>query len=256
MTKPIAIVSVRSSSSRLPNKCFLQLGRYSVLEHVIRRADDAGFQVIVATSTDSSDDKIGRLCRDIGTQLFRGSLKDKISRWKDTFSSYDIPSAHLIDADDPYFNPAECLNSLETLNSQDLDIVFPSLKSNGGSASVGTSISRNYLNEVFERTRNLGQDFDVIPWESIIQAEDRTLTLADDDTFTFESAPRLTLDYEEDYKLMNEIAEKFDYNAERHAIEEFLFGNKGLLSINASRTQDFKNNQASFVQANFGIERK
>lgn len=256
MPKPIAIVSVRASSSRLPNKCFLQLGRFSVLEHVIRRADDAGFRVIVATSSDATDDKIAELCKDIETELFRGSLKDKIARWNDTFFQYDVVSAHLIDADDPYFNPIECLESLETLNSQNLDIVFPSHKSNGGAASVGTSISRKYLKEVFERTRGLGQDFDVIPWESIIQAEDRTLTLADDETFTFESAPRLTLDYEEDYILIKEIAKKFEYNAARHKIDEFLFGDQSLLAINESRTQDFINNQARFVQTNFGIERK
>lgn len=253
MTQPVAIISVRASSSRLPNKCFLQLGNMTVLEHVIRRANYGGFRSIVATSTDRTDDGIYELCQKIGVECFRGSLEDKIDRWFNAFRDYEIEFAHLIDADDPYFNPEECKDSLANLIENKRDIIFPSLLSNGGTASVGTSIAFSFLSKVFTRTRSLGNDFDVIPWEAIIKTGDNALTLEDDLTVNFKTPPRLTLDYEEDYKLMQEIAANFAYNAARHEIDNFLKKNSQLLHLNENRTKDFKKNQADFVQNNFGI---
>ena len=53
------LITVRSSSSRLPNKCFLPFGeRCNVLEHIIRRAKHYNLDPIICTSTDPSDDLI------------------------------------------------------------------------------------------------------------------------------------------------------------------------------------------------------
>jgi len=56
----VAIVQARMSSTRLPNKVLLPLVGKSVLEHVVNRLVFSKLidKIIVATSTDPSDDPI------------------------------------------------------------------------------------------------------------------------------------------------------------------------------------------------------
>ena len=54
-----AIVTVRASSTRLEKKCFKTLfNDLSMIMIVIRRAKKIGCQVILATSEDTSDDRL------------------------------------------------------------------------------------------------------------------------------------------------------------------------------------------------------
>ena len=52
-----AIVNVRNSSSRLPNKAIMKIkGDLRSIDIVVERAKKTGFPVIIATSTDKRDD--------------------------------------------------------------------------------------------------------------------------------------------------------------------------------------------------------
>ena len=56
-TNPIGFITVRASSSRLPEKCFLPFGiNESVLSHVIKRSIFYKIEPIVCTSNHKSDD--------------------------------------------------------------------------------------------------------------------------------------------------------------------------------------------------------
>ena len=79
--RPVALVTVRASSGRLPQKCFLPLGKYSVLEHVVRRVQAGGFLPIICTSTHTNDQKIVKLATGIGVDYFQGDLENKLNRW-------------------------------------------------------------------------------------------------------------------------------------------------------------------------------
>jgi spore coat polysaccharide biosynthesis protein SpsF (cytidylyltransferase family) len=79
----VAILQARVSSSRLPAKVLKPiLGRPMLLHQLdrVRRARllDA---VIVATSTDPSDDPIEALCASSGVRCYRGSLTDVLDRF-------------------------------------------------------------------------------------------------------------------------------------------------------------------------------
>ena len=55
--KDAAIVTVRNSSSRLPNKAIMKIkDQLRSIDIVISRAKKTGFAVIIATSTDKTDD--------------------------------------------------------------------------------------------------------------------------------------------------------------------------------------------------------
>lgn len=77
----LGIVQARLSSTRLPGKVLLRLGGKSVLERVLDCARAYCDEVVVATSSDASDDDVQRECRRLDVACVRGSLGDVFSRF-------------------------------------------------------------------------------------------------------------------------------------------------------------------------------
>jgi spore coat polysaccharide biosynthesis protein SpsF len=77
----LGIVQARLSSTRLPGKVLMTLGGRSVLERVIGCAQSYCSEVLVATSTDPSDDAVCRESERLGARCVRGSLSDVFSRF-------------------------------------------------------------------------------------------------------------------------------------------------------------------------------
>ena len=61
--KNYAFLTVRTSSSRLPEKCFLPFGESHVLDYVVKRSLGANFIPIVCTSNENSDNEIESYCK-------------------------------------------------------------------------------------------------------------------------------------------------------------------------------------------------
>ena len=78
--KPLIVIQARCSSSRLPGKVLLPVAGYPIAVLVAKRAATKGFPVVVATSTDSSDDILASTLRDYGLQVVRGPLEDVLGR--------------------------------------------------------------------------------------------------------------------------------------------------------------------------------
>jgi len=79
----LGILQARVSSKRLPAKVLLPLVGKPMLLRQFERLQRSHFldQLIIATSTDSSDDPIEDLCKTEGIHCFRGSLEDVLSRF-------------------------------------------------------------------------------------------------------------------------------------------------------------------------------
>ena len=110
-----AFITVRTASSRLPKKCLLPFGEGNVLEHVIRRTVYYKLEPVVCTTTEASDDIIEKISRDEGVRCFRGSTVNKLKRWLDCTSYFDISAFHTIDADDPFFDGEQVKKSFKLL---------------------------------------------------------------------------------------------------------------------------------------------
>ncbi|MCK4819609.1 hypothetical protein KA005_27840 [bacterium] len=94
-----AFITVRTSSTRLPQKCLLPFGDGNILEHIIRRAKHYALDVIVCTSVDKSDDVIQLIAKKEDVKCFRGSMLNKLRRWRDCCDHFDIEKFHTVDAD-------------------------------------------------------------------------------------------------------------------------------------------------------------
>lgn len=78
-----AILQARVSSNRLPGKVLLPIVGKPMLQLELERVARAKRidRIVVATSTDASDDEIQCLCDGIGIPCFRGSLDDVLDRF-------------------------------------------------------------------------------------------------------------------------------------------------------------------------------
>jgi len=83
-----AFITVRSSSTRLPEKCFLPFGEGSVLEHIIKRVRHYDLDPIICTTIEKSDDPIVELAKKCNVKFYfevEGSDDIKILRPKKPF---------------------------------------------------------------------------------------------------------------------------------------------------------------------------
>jgi len=103
-----AIVQARMTSKRLPGKVLLPLAGIPVLRHVVTRLEKCVSvgRIIVATSTESSDDPIAQLADEIGIHVFRGSLDDVLGRYRQASTTFGVSDILRITADCPAIDPA------------------------------------------------------------------------------------------------------------------------------------------------------
>ena len=104
----VAIIQARMSSTRLPGKVLLPLGKGTVLEHTIgqvKKAKSIG-RVVVATSDGADDDAIAALCEKVGVPVFRGSLKDVLDRYYGAAKKFGAEHIARITSDCPVIDPS------------------------------------------------------------------------------------------------------------------------------------------------------
>lgn len=124
MNNQFALVTVRTSSTRFPNKCLHYIvNEISAIQVVIRRAKIIGCPVILATTEDNSDDVLVDIAKDEKIEYFRESIKNKIYRWARCFERYNISEAILVDGDDPTFDYKVGARALEQLKSNTSDCI-------------------------------------------------------------------------------------------------------------------------------------
>lgn len=107
MTPVLAVLQARVSSSRLPGKVLRPiLGRPMLLHQIDRvkraRSLDA---LVVATSTDPSDDAIETLCASAGLACFRGSLHDVLDRYYRAALAFKARHVVRLTGDCPVIDP-------------------------------------------------------------------------------------------------------------------------------------------------------
>ena len=103
----LAILQARMSSKRLPGKVLMKaLGR-PLLEVMLSRLEKSKNidQLIVATSTDTSDEKIAQFCKNKSIPCYRGSLNDVLGRYYQCAKNYQPQHIVRVTGDCPLIDP-------------------------------------------------------------------------------------------------------------------------------------------------------
>jgi len=226
----------------LPEKCLLPFGSETVISHVVKRAVRYGIDPIICTSTDSSDNVLEDIANDLCVRCFRGAMSNKLKRWFDCAEEFNIESFHTIDADDPFFDGTEMIESLNLLRSGGYDVIHPTESSSAGGASVGYSLSRDIVaRALYGLKDNTDTEMMWYYLERIKGIKMKTLP----DRSTVNLNVRLTLDYEEDYWLLASVVRILGNNATRKEVNQLFVDNPDLSKVNLFRNNEWKAAQLS-----------
>jgi spore coat polysaccharide biosynthesis protein SpsF (cytidylyltransferase family) len=234
-----ALISVRSSSTRLPNKCFLPFGDVTVVEHIIIRSRYYGLEPIICTTIEKEDDRIASIAKNANTKVFRGSVINKLQRWRDCCREFGIDAFHSVDADDPFFCGEEVKRSFSLL-VKGIDMITPSPSSSNGGATVGYSLKSQIIEKA---CYNLDENTDTEMMWSYIERVDNLnkIILEDPDNFVIKN--RMTLDYYEDYILLEAVRLMVGNLATREQVYKIIDKNPDLISINEFRSDEWAKGQ-------------
>jgi spore coat polysaccharide biosynthesis protein SpsF len=103
----VGVVQARMESSRLPGKVLRTLGERTVLGRVIRAAQDSRSldDLVVATSVDAVDDAIVAECSRHGVACHRGDAEDVLSRFLGAVEAHSGEAVMRFTADSPLLDP-------------------------------------------------------------------------------------------------------------------------------------------------------
>ncbi len=146
----IAIIQARMSSSRLPGKVLKPLAGKAMIWHIYQRALKCQFvdKVIVATSTEKSDDPLAVFCKENNLNVFRGDLDNVSSRFLKILEKNPHSYFVRITADCPLICPDFIDRQILALRKFDGDVIWSecschSLEGQG----VHSARSLVYINE-------------------------------------------------------------------------------------------------------------
>ncbi len=247
MKNKYVLITVRSNSKRLKNKCFLKLGNITVLEHVISRCIFGELTPIVCTTKNINDRKIIKIAKKLGVKYFTGPEKNKILRWFKCCKKLKINKFHTVDADDPYFDWDAVKKSLSILDKKNCDVVLPSTISRNGAASEGYSFKKSSLVKIIKNYPYIKDiKFDTEMIDNFLDKSFKKKIFRG--TQYQKKNIRLTLDYKEDLKLIKKIFLNLGNFCHRKKINTFLDKNKKLIKINYFRNIDWQKKQKYLLE--------
>jgi spore coat polysaccharide biosynthesis protein SpsF len=103
----LGIIQARMGSSRLPGKVLRRLGHRTVLERVVRAAQSAGVldDLVVATTVEPVDDAVVAECDAIGVACHRGPVDDVLTRFLGVLDKHESDVVMRFTADCPLLDP-------------------------------------------------------------------------------------------------------------------------------------------------------
>ena len=150
----VAIIQARMGSSRLPGKVLMPIGGEPMLYRVVVRARRAKMvgMVVVATTTDPSDDPVAAFCRERGFPCFRGDPMDVLDRYYQAALNFKAATVVRLTADCPLIDPNEIDRTIKAFFDSNVDF------------------AANRLPPPWERTTPIGMDTEVVTFNALARA--------------------------------------------------------------------------------------
>lgn len=238
-----AIVTVRNSSSRLPNKAIMKVkGDLTAIDIVLKRAKKTGFPVIIATSTAKEDNIFEDIAKRNNVNIFRGSLLNKIKRWFDCFNEFKINNALLVDGDDLSYNYEIGTRAISELKEKAVDLITHPKDIVTGFFTY--AVSKEGINKLYSNANLEETNTDVIT--RFIEKSNLSSDIITLEDFEKNEKVRFTLDYQEDLEFFRKLYEEKDILTSGKEILEYLENHKEIIEINFHRQKEFLENQAKF----------
>ena len=237
-------ITVRTGSTRLPEKALLEINERSTIELVIDRAKRSKkAQIIVLCTTESkNDDILCEIAKGNGISFFRGSAEDKLMRWKGAAEKYDVEFFVTSDGDDLLCDPELVDLAFEQYERSSADFIEGKNVPCGG-FTYGIKVSA--LNKVCEIKESTDTE---MMWVYFLNTGlFRTEVLENIPKVLQRPEIRMTLDYDDDLKFFKIIFDHFADNPvfTLRDVVKYLDENPDVIKINQYLQERFLDNQRS-----------
>lgn len=123
MSKTVAFIQARMSSTRFPGKVLEPLNGLPMIVYMTQRVQQARLidQIVVVTSTDPSDDPLVEVLEAHRTPVFRGDLHDVLRRFADAADKVGATEVVRLTGDCPLIDPVVIDAVIQARRSVDAD---------------------------------------------------------------------------------------------------------------------------------------
>lgn len=202
------IVQARMTSTRLPGKVLLPVMGKSLLEYQLERLSRVhrADKVIIATTTNETDQPIVDLCQHLEVKVFRGSEDDVLSRYFGAAQAYGLDIVVRVTSDCPLIDPVVIDDVIFRYqeHSADCDYASNTLERTFPRGMDTEVFSFDLLKKVHLEARQPHEREHVTPYVYQNPQRFRLLNLA---FKRDESRQRWTVDTPEDFELIRRILE-------------------------------------------------
>ena len=201
--------------------------------------------MILATSTDSTDDYFEDICKKQNIGIFRGALLNKIKRWYDCFEKFDIDFAIQIDGDDLSYDFDIAKNAIKEIQLGKFDLLTCEKEAITGLFTF--AFTKNAIKKLYDVVPDEKTNTDIIT--KFIKKSNLKTGYLECSGYEKNEQIRLTLDYKEDLEFFKKLYSLTDIKTPTRKIIEFLIENPDVAKINYHRQKDFVLNQERFNNA-------
>jgi len=242
-------ISVRTGSTRLPQKALKEIDGRTTIEYLIDRVKKSKFadKIVLCTTELSEDDKLCEIATKNDIEFFRGSSPDKLKRWLGAAKKYDVDFFVNADGDDIFFDSglADICFEQHSSNSEETDFI-----DGRGLYNDVYGIKTTSLEKVCDRKSDTDTEF-IRPHFVSEQAGFNVERIKNVPEIYKKKNIRMTLDYEEDLSFFETVIRHFHSMKTEMIFEnilKFLESNPSVVSINWSREQAWIDNQKKMIE--------
>jgi spore coat polysaccharide biosynthesis protein SpsF len=236
----VIVIQARMSSTRLPGKVLKETGfkGYTMLGFLLQRIsalNNEGMEICVATSKDSSDDKIESFIDDKfkNVRLFRGDLNDVLSRYHECVLSISKKAVIRITSDCPFSDPILIKEMAEEFIRSDVDYMSNTMPPEESEFSDGFDVeifTSNLLESCALDTSLTPSEREHVTFTMWQSGKYKTTVFGNKNKHTM--AYKLSIDSNNDFELFQKVIRRIDLHDRFFEIEKTIHKNNFYL-INA-----------------------
>jgi len=205
----VTVIQARTGSSRLPNKILLPLSNAPLLYRMYERVAASKLKgiIVIATTTDKSDDQVEELCKEYQLNCYRGHPTDLLDRHYQAAILLKADAVVKIPSDCPLIDPNVIDKVLQFYidNSEKYDFVsnlHPATYPDGNDVEI---MSSETLKKAWKEAKLELEREHTTPylWEN--PDKFRIGNVSWDTGLNFSMSHRFTIDYEKDYNFIKQV---------------------------------------------------